>query len=99
MSAGVIDRALRSVKGERRFLKPVTGVVLLSVLGILTWKQCGRYADAETLYRTTIRKNPACWMAYNNLGLIMANTGRTDGAITHYRRALEIKPDYAKVYY
>jgi tetratricopeptide (TPR) repeat protein len=99
MSAGVIDRALRSAKGERRFLKPVTGVVLLSVLGILTWKQCGRYADAETLYRTTIRQNPACWMAYNNLGLIVKGIGRTDEAVALYRKALEIKPDYAKTYY
>jgi tetratricopeptide (TPR) repeat protein len=99
MSAGAIDRALRSVKGEKRFLKPVISGVLLLVLGILTWQQSGRYADAETLYRTTIRKNPDCWMAYNNLGLIMANTGRTDDAVTHYRRALEIKPDFAKAHY
>ncbi|MGA2507112.1 MAG: tetratricopeptide repeat protein [Chitinispirillaceae bacterium] len=92
MSAGLIDRALGSVKGERRFLKPVTIGVLLTVLGLLTWKQSGMYADAETLYRTTIRKNPACWMAYNNLGLIMNRIGRTDEAVAFYRKALEINP-------
>src|SRR4029079_13303792 len=33
----------------------------------LTWQQSHLYADATTLYRTTIAQNPSAWMAYNNL--------------------------------
>ena len=37
--------------------------VLLAVLATLTWRQSRMYADAETLYRTTIDRNPNCWLA------------------------------------
>ena len=29
------------------------------------------YSGIETLFRTTIERNPTCWMAYNNLGAIL----------------------------
>ena len=99
MGAGLMDRALGSVKGRWRFLKPVVTVILLLVLGVLSRKQSGMYSDIETLYRTTIRKNPACWMAHNNLGLLLSHTGRTDEAIAHYVKALEINPNNGKAHY
>ena len=67
---------------------------LLATLGVLTWRQCWMYADLETFYRTTIDRNPACWMAHNNLGPLLVARGRVDEAIAQYRKALEIKPDY-----
>ena len=39
-------------------------------LGRLAWHHSRQYVDVETLYRTTIARNPECWMAYNNLGAI-----------------------------
>jgi len=80
------------LRGNRRSML-VMAVLLM--LGVLTWKQSGMYADAETLYQTTIRKNPACLMAHNNLGILLAELGRTDEAMAHYRKALELNPrDY-----
>jgi protein O-mannosyl-transferase len=99
MGAGLMDRALGSAKGRWRFLKPAVTVILLLALGALSWKQSGMYSDMETLYRTTLRKNPACWMAHNNLGLLLSHTGRTDEAIAHYLRALEINPGNGKAHY
>jgi tetratricopeptide (TPR) repeat protein len=99
MAAALMGRALRLVKGNRRFLMPAVAVILLSVLGLLSWKQSGMYADAETLYRTIIKKNPACWMANNNLGIVLAQTDRIEEAIDHYRKALEFNPDYAPAHY
>ncbi len=80
------------------FLKPVLCGALLVPLGILTWQQCGMYADVETLWQTTIRLNPNCWMAYNNLGLALFQKGQVGEAITHYQKALQIKPDYAEAH-
>ena len=56
------------------------------------------YADIETLYRTTVDRNPDCWMAHDNLGRALADRGQVDEAIAHYRKALEIKPDYAEAH-
>ncbi|MGA3052186.1 MAG: tetratricopeptide repeat protein [Chitinispirillaceae bacterium] len=90
-SAG-LDLAL-SRMGQR--FAPATRVVpvmLIAVLAILTWKQCGMYADKETLYRTAIQRNPECWLACNNLGLEYQRTERFDEAIACYRKAIEISP-------
>jgi protein O-mannosyl-transferase len=72
----------------RRLLQPLLSGVLLSILFLLTWNQSRMYSDAETLYRTTITKNDDCWLAHNNLGLLLAAKGRTDEAIAQYRMAI-----------
>jgi Flp pilus assembly protein TadD len=58
----------------------------------LTFQQGRIYKDAETLYRDTLAKNPDCWMAHNNLGAIMVDTGRADEAAAHYREAMRLNP-------
>jgi tetratricopeptide (TPR) repeat protein len=78
--------------------RPVVAAALLLALGALTWKQCGMYANVETLWQTTLRRNPNCWLALNNLGNIFYRQGRTDEAISYYQKALELKPDYAKAH-
>ena len=72
--------------------------MVLAVLGILTWRQCGTYADLETLWRTTIARNPNCWLAHNNLGTTLLNQGNLNEAIQHFERALQIKPDSADAF-
>jgi tetratricopeptide (TPR) repeat protein len=73
--------------------------VLLTVLGMLTWRQSGNYADAETLYRATLARNPASWMAHTNLGVVLAeNPSRRPEAIAEYRVALHLKPDDAQTH-
>ncbi|MGB7568052.1 MAG: tetratricopeptide repeat protein [Chitinivibrionales bacterium] len=70
-------------------------IIVLLTLGLLTWSQCRMYADAETLFRTTIRKNPGCWMAHDNLGNLLRDRGRKDEAMAQYRASLECNPhDY-----
>jgi tetratricopeptide (TPR) repeat protein len=76
--------------------KPVVAVALLLALGALTWKQCGMYANDETLWQTTFRLNPNCWLAQGNLGHNYAQQGQLDQAIAHCQKALQIKPDYAE---
>ena len=72
--------------------------VLLAVLAGLTRQQSRMYAGFETLFRTTIARNPTCWMAHNNLGIALAERGQVDEASEHFRRALEIKPDHAEAH-
>jgi tetratricopeptide (TPR) repeat protein len=81
-----------------RFLRPIIFLIILLTLAAWTWSQSGMYADAEVLYKITIKKNPACWMAYDNLGVIMAISNRSDEAIFLYKKAAEIKPDDPESY-
>jgi len=40
---------------------PVVAILVLGLLGTLTWKQSRYYRDAPTLYRATLERNPAAW--------------------------------------
>jgi len=69
------------------------GLAVLALLGLLTWRQSHMYRDAEQLYRTTIARNPASWLAYNNLGAKLAQDGRHAEALGYYESALRLNPD------
>ena len=73
--------------------------VLLLTFGVLTWRQCGMYADIETLWRTTIARNPNAFLAHNNLGVILIHKGNVDDAITYFQRALHTKPDFVNAHH
>jgi tetratricopeptide (TPR) repeat protein len=68
-------------------------VVVVAALGFAAWKQNGLYRRAVTLYTDTLKKNPDCWMAHDNLGVALMNENRLEEAIQHHQRALELKPD------
>lgn len=77
---------------ERRSLGQGAAALCLIVLAALTYAQSVHYHDYETLWLDTLAKNPRCWMARNNLGLLYEKSGRVEDAITQYRLALEAKP-------
>ncbi|MGA3284184.1 MAG: tetratricopeptide repeat protein, partial [Verrucomicrobiota bacterium] len=91
--AAGISVALGRFEKRSPFLKPVFCGVLLLVLGMLTWRQCGMYSDLETLWRTTLARNPNSFLANINLGVICVGKGQLDEAIAYYQKGLEIQPD------
>ena len=93
LAAAGMTAALGRLKKQSPFLKPALGGIVLLVLGLLTWRQSLMYADAETLWRTTIARNPDAWMAYDNLGIILARSGDEDGAMALFQKTLAIRPD------
>ncbi|MGE5214051.1 MAG: tetratricopeptide repeat protein [Nitrospirota bacterium] len=74
------------------------GILLMS-LGFLTWRQTAEYHNLFALYTATLQKNPACWMAHYNLGILLSEQGEAEKAIGHYRRAVDLRPDYAEAHY
>jgi tetratricopeptide (TPR) repeat protein len=69
---------------------------LLATLAILTWHQSAMYMNIETLWRTTIERNPQAWMAHDNLGALLLREGQVDEAIVHFRKAVEIDANQAE---
>jgi tetratricopeptide (TPR) repeat protein len=90
LAAGLVVRAAEHLR-----IRPVLyglAAVVLPVLAILTWRQCGIYADMETLWRDTLAKNPGAWLAQNNLGVVLWNQGKIQEAIGHFNEAVRIQP-------
>jgi tetratricopeptide (TPR) repeat protein len=70
--------------------------VLFLGLGGLTWRQAHIYRDLETLWRDTLRKNPACWMAHDNLGVILDSQHKFEEAKAHFEMARALNPTDAE---
>jgi tetratricopeptide (TPR) repeat protein len=70
-------------------------VLLLAALGTLTFRQSGIYRDIKTLWQDTLAKNPACWMAYNNLGIYYLQQGNQDQAEGCFQKAVFVDPGKA----
>ena len=81
-----------------RWAATFLATALGATLAVLTWRQAATYADSETLWRTTIARNPSCWMAYNNLGGELLQAGRTAEAITQIELGLRHGPGNAAGY-
>ena len=96
-SAGLIVLA---TAGLTKLFRPVpfAAVLLPLILAVLTWKQSAIYADKKTLWQDTLTKNPASWMAHNNLGTVFESEGHIDQANSHYEEAVRLKPDHAEAH-
>ncbi len=93
-ASGIVLLA-RRLKSWQVWLEPGTTLLLGGVMFLLTWQQSRMYIGAETLYRTTIACNPACWLAYDHLIEIVYHTNRIPEAMELFKQALRIKPAVA----
>ena len=90
-SAGIVN--LSDKFAQYRGVIVSVALLVVASLGTLTWRQAATYTDIETLWRTTLARNPECWMAHTNLGLVLIQKGEIDEGIAHYRSALQMQPD------
>ena len=89
---------IAAVRSKSLLFLATAGTYLL-LLVVLTWRQTAVYHNLVTLYTATLTRNPGCWMAHYNLGIALNKQGDTDGAIVHYRQALDLRPSYAEAHY
>ncbi len=78
----------------RREAAITAAVLLFGTLGVLSARQVRMYHDNETLFRATLARNPACWMAHNNLGNVLAAAGKPAEAVAEFQAALRYRRDY-----
>ena len=91
-SAGIIGFSEKFT--QYRVVIVTAALLLIGSLSKLTLRQAATYSDIETLWRTTLVRNPQSWMAHTNIGLVLFQKGQIDEAIAHYRSALKIQPDW-----
>ncbi len=67
-------------------------------LGILTFQRNLDYRSELSIWEDTVAKAPNNHRAHNNLGNVLVSCGRPQEAVAQYRKALEIKPDFAEAH-
>jgi Tfp pilus assembly protein PilF len=93
-----ITTLTRDRKNLRLFAN-ATAFAVVVLLCFMTSRQCATYRDLESLWRTTIARNPGAWMAYNNLGVVQFEKGLVSDAMSQYQKALDLHPDYPEAHY
>jgi len=73
-------------------------VTLTALFVVLTWRQSRLYADAETLYRTTLVENPSSWLMHDNLALLLIDRGRLDEAVAHLKASVALNPSQVEAH-
>lgn len=79
------------------------GVVLVVALAIVwsvgTIRRNRDYRSSLAIWQTVVERAPRNPRGYDGVGRALGLEGRTDEAMTYYRRAIEVDPDYADAHY
>ncbi|MFZ1935147.1 MAG: tetratricopeptide repeat protein [Thermoguttaceae bacterium] len=81
--------------------RPICAIATTSavlILAVFAWRQTSYWRDSETLWTHTLACTRQNTVAHNNLGIALADRGRTGEAIEHYRKALDVNPDYVEAH-
>ncbi len=85
--------------GAHAMLKPrlaAIAAIVVCVAWIVTASaQAAYWRDSESLFRHAIAVTEGNYEAWSGLGLALKDRGQIEEAVSDYRKALEIKPDFA----
>lgn len=99
--AFLVGLVVTILRRQSRVTTRVEYVVIVSVavaLALLSWRHSRMFGEDDiALYRETLRRNPAAWIAQQNWGLALQAKGDSVEALEHYLEALRIRPDLADV--
>lgn len=87
-----ITLGLKRLPQSARWFRLALPLSLLTMLAVLSYRHTKLYAHNVALYTDTLNRNPACWMAHNNLGSELQAKGNQQAGMDHFRAALRINP-------
>lgn len=100
---GLVVAGMEQMSGQLPVvIRSVGAVMVVGVIGLLAWGSrdyAKLYIDQQTLWTYTIQHNPGAWVAYNNLGFVLFESGRNAEAMDLYAKALKLYPDYEMAHY
>ena len=73
-------------------------VVVLAILGTMTWRQSEIYRDEVAFYKHIVSVNPQARSGHYNLGMQLNLAGRPEEALAPARMAVEKRPDHTNAY-
>jgi tetratricopeptide (TPR) repeat protein len=90
------------IAGNRLPLGAWTGrglaTLLVAVLSFLTWRQSFKYRSQEAFYTAILDRNPASWLAHDNLGIVLNEEGKPDLAAAHFQESMRLNPSYPEAF-
>jgi len=83
---------------KEKVLSISVGIIIFTLL-ITTWRQVSHWKNSITIFKHAIRvtdkKYPNTARIHNNLGAALSAERKIEEAISHYKMAIKINPDYA----
>ena len=82
--------------------KKLLNVILIVLVALYSWRTIVRNTDWRThasIWRATAKVSPYSPRAHNNMGDVYSLEGNPQLAVLEFRRAIELRPDYADAYH
>ncbi len=73
---------------------PIAGLLLVSLLSVLTFQRALRFQTEEALWSDVLQKDPHSWAGHVNLAIALRASGNASEALRHFQAAVEIHPDF-----
>jgi len=93
-----IESIIRREEAKRKILFPAA-IIVLSVLIVLTWNQCGYWKNSTEPWNHAVLVKKDNYLAYNNLGIEYGKLGQYQLTIRNFNKAIRLKHDYTEAYY
>ena len=97
--AGAAYWACRQLSGKTlKSFCVLAACLILAVYARLTWQQSKIWRDSETLWTYSLTIDPELDFAHNNLASDLWSRGKTEEALLHLRKSLQIHPGNIKAH-
>jgi Flp pilus assembly protein TadD len=97
--AGAAVAALSEARARSTIRRGISTAVAGAVAGwliafaALTWQQTAVWRDSTTLWTHAVAESPECALCENRLGAVLFNKRENGPAVTHFERAVALRPD------